>query len=336
MRAALAALAIGAFVAMAMPTSAQETDPADLLFWQSITGSQDPAAYAAYLEAFPNGRFAPLARLRAGGAAPAVAAPPPAAPAAPAARIQPVGPAQPVPAAPPAPSRTAGAMDAMEFSKESAKLGRAGMFAKYRGQTLTIQGRFQKLLDLGIGDTFWVQFIKPQEFGVPKHEISCTIPRGDTKAYDTFATMAIGTNFTISGPLYDVQEVFGSVTIQPCAVINPPLHAAKAAASGRTGPATPPNGSYACQVGYTGAGIGSIKVLGSSSFTDISGERRSYSFDKASGRVSFPQGILGGAYVGYYEQPGPPSSGATIDVPQIRIAPAERPTDYSVFCIWRG
>lgn len=331
MRAGLAALAFGVVVAMATPMSAQETDPADLVFWQSITGSQDPAAYAAYLEAFPNGRFAPLARLRAGG----TAAPPAAAAPAPAARIQPVGPVQPAPA-PAGPAAAGGAMDAMAFSKESAKLGRAGMFAKYRGQTLTIQGRFQELVDLGIGDTFWVNFIQPQEFATPRHKVSCTIPRADTKAYDTFATMAIGTNFTISGPLYDVQEVFGSVTIQPCAVINPPLHAAKAAASGRTGPATPPNGSYACNVGYTGAGIGSIKVLGSTSFADISGDRRSYSFDKVSGRVTFPQGIFGGAYVGHYEQPGPPSSGATIDVPQIRIAPAERPTDYSVFCTWQG
>jgi len=330
MRAALATMAFGVVVAMATPTLAQETDPADLVFWQSITGSQDPAAYAAYLEAFPNGRFAPLARLRAGGAT----TPPPAVPAAPAARIQPVGPVQPAPA-PDSPA-AGGALDAMAFSKESAELGRAGMFAKYRGQTLTIQGRFQKLLDLEIGDTFWVQFIKPQEFGIPKHEISCTIPRADTKAYDTFATMAIGTSFTISGPLYDVQEVFGSVTIQPCAVINPPLHAAKPAASGRTGPATPPNGSYACHVGHTGAGIGGIKVLGASAFVDTTGDRRSYSFDKASGRVTFPQGIFGGAYVGYYEQPGPPSSGATIDVPQIRVAPAERPTDYSVFCTWQG
>lgn len=330
MRGLLAALAFGAFVAMATPALAQQTDPADLVFWQSIAGSQDPAAYAAYLEAFPNGRFAPLARLRAGGAA----APPQATPAAPAARIQPVGQVQPAPA-PASPAAAGGAMDAMAFSKESAKLGRAGMFAKYRGQTLTIQGRFQELVDLGIGDTFLVRFIQPQDGGA-MHRVNCTLPRGDTKAYDTFATMAIGTSFTISGPLYDVQEVFGLVTIQPCAVINPPLHAAKAAASGRTGPATPPNGSYACQVGYTGAGIGSITVLGSSSFTDIGGERRSYSFDQASGRVSFPQGIFGGAYVGYYEQPGPPSSGATIDVPQLRIAPAERPTDYSVFCTWRG
>jgi hypothetical protein len=38
-------------------------DP-DVVFWQSITGSANPADYAAYLQQFPNGRFAALARQR--------------------------------------------------------------------------------------------------------------------------------------------------------------------------------------------------------------------------------------------------------------------------------
>jgi uncharacterized caspase-like protein len=36
----------------------------DLLFWESVKGSQDAAAYRAYLDQFPNGTFAALARLR--------------------------------------------------------------------------------------------------------------------------------------------------------------------------------------------------------------------------------------------------------------------------------
>lgn len=55
-------------VFLALGTScvrAQGADPADLAFWRSIQGSTNPAEYKAYLEAFPNGRFVPLARLRA-------------------------------------------------------------------------------------------------------------------------------------------------------------------------------------------------------------------------------------------------------------------------------
>ncbi|MCK6452439.1 MAG: caspase family protein, partial [Alphaproteobacteria bacterium] len=86
--------------AQAAPPATQRTgggdDQAELAFWDAIKNSGIPAEFRAYLESFPNGRFAPLARLRAqqGGpqptqtaAAPAGAAPPPRppAPAAPAA-----------------------------------------------------------------------------------------------------------------------------------------------------------------------------------------------------------------------------------------------------------
>ncbi len=61
---------------LADPVLAQGTDPADLVFWQSIQNSTNPAEYQAYLDAFPQGKFAPLARLRVqGGAMPAGAAP---------------------------------------------------------------------------------------------------------------------------------------------------------------------------------------------------------------------------------------------------------------------
>ena len=51
----------------------------DALFWQSIKDSEYPADYKAYLEAFPKGTFAPLARLRArrGEQRTALVAPPP-------------------------------------------------------------------------------------------------------------------------------------------------------------------------------------------------------------------------------------------------------------------
>lgn len=55
-------------------------DNGDLVFWQSIQNSTNPAEYQAYLDAFPNGRFRALALLRlkhppAPAAVPAAAAP---------------------------------------------------------------------------------------------------------------------------------------------------------------------------------------------------------------------------------------------------------------------
>jgi hypothetical protein len=71
------------------PAWADQTDPGDLAFWQSIQNSTNPAEYEAYLKAYPTGRFAALARIRfakpPAAAAPAVAAAPAAAVAAPAA-----------------------------------------------------------------------------------------------------------------------------------------------------------------------------------------------------------------------------------------------------------
>ncbi|SAL60296.1 serine/threonine kinase [Caballeronia peredens] len=62
----------------------------ELTFWDSIKDSTYPSDYEAYLKAYPNGRFAALAkarieRLRAGGAAKPATTPPPAATATPAA-----------------------------------------------------------------------------------------------------------------------------------------------------------------------------------------------------------------------------------------------------------
>jgi len=45
-------------------TALAQASEAELLFWSSIQESTDPAEFRTYLEAFPNGLFAPLARVR--------------------------------------------------------------------------------------------------------------------------------------------------------------------------------------------------------------------------------------------------------------------------------
>ncbi|MFV3077698.1 hypothetical protein [Niveispirillum fermenti] len=64
---------------------------AEVVFWESIRDSKDAAEYRAYLDAYPDGRFAALARIRA-----TEAPPPPAPPPAPA----PVAAARPAPRPP--------------------------------------------------------------------------------------------------------------------------------------------------------------------------------------------------------------------------------------------
>ncbi len=87
--AALGALALGALplgTAAALAQDAAVSDKTlELEFWRSVSTSSDPEMYDAYLQQFPNGTFAPLARVKAaalrrgatGGpaAAPAIAAP---------------------------------------------------------------------------------------------------------------------------------------------------------------------------------------------------------------------------------------------------------------------
>lgn len=68
--------------APAAPPPSAGGDAVELAFWETIKGSTNPADFRAYLESFPNGRFAPLARLRAQPPAPpqVAAAPAPAPP----------------------------------------------------------------------------------------------------------------------------------------------------------------------------------------------------------------------------------------------------------------
>lgn len=62
-------IVLGAFApgALTPPTQAQQAQPgneAEIAFWNSIKDSQTSAEFEAYLQAFPSGLFAPLARLR--------------------------------------------------------------------------------------------------------------------------------------------------------------------------------------------------------------------------------------------------------------------------------
>jgi TPR repeat protein len=62
-----AALVVGMGVSLGMPAGAVQIAQADVVertFWESVRNSTDPAELAAYLETYPNGHFAPLARLR--------------------------------------------------------------------------------------------------------------------------------------------------------------------------------------------------------------------------------------------------------------------------------
>ena len=55
----------GSLAIAAVPASAQgTTDPGDLVFWQSVQSSTRGAEFRAYLQAYPNGRFAELAKAR--------------------------------------------------------------------------------------------------------------------------------------------------------------------------------------------------------------------------------------------------------------------------------
>jgi hypothetical protein len=92
---------------LAVPARAQ--DQGEIAFWESIKDSKSPAELQTYLDAYPNGTFAALARIRikalAGGtAAPAegAAEAPPAAPPSTATDNAPSPPSTPPPAQPPA------------------------------------------------------------------------------------------------------------------------------------------------------------------------------------------------------------------------------------------
>ncbi len=55
---------IPAKILLAGVRSSRESQAAEIAFWETIKDSTDPAEYKAYLQAFPEGIFAPLARAR--------------------------------------------------------------------------------------------------------------------------------------------------------------------------------------------------------------------------------------------------------------------------------
>jgi TPR repeat protein len=98
-------LLIAILVGGAAAQSPQHTSrSAEIVFWESVRNSNDPAEIEAYLKAYPNGQFAPLARIRLnklkGAAADKPATPPPA----PAASAAPTTPPQAKIEIPPAPT----------------------------------------------------------------------------------------------------------------------------------------------------------------------------------------------------------------------------------------
>lgn len=81
-------LAVLSLLLLAPQTRAQ--DPGEVAFWNSVRNTHNPAELQAYLTAYPNGKFAVLARLRLAALG---AAPPPAGPARQPAVMQPLPPA---------------------------------------------------------------------------------------------------------------------------------------------------------------------------------------------------------------------------------------------------
>lgn len=68
-----------AILPFASPLAAQSANgvgsPFELAFWQSVAGSEDPAVYDAYLQQYPSGTFAGLARAKAASLRKAVPVP---------------------------------------------------------------------------------------------------------------------------------------------------------------------------------------------------------------------------------------------------------------------
>lgn len=68
-------LLLGCLFAAASPARSQQAAPPDqteveIMFWKAAQSGQGAAGYRAYLMLFPAGKFAPLARLRAGDRTP--------------------------------------------------------------------------------------------------------------------------------------------------------------------------------------------------------------------------------------------------------------------------
>src|SRR5688572_20008112 len=74
-------LSLAAAAGAQAPDRATEELRAEMVFWESVRSSSDPADFRAYLEQYPNGKFAALARNRLSVLTPKPAIPAPAPPA---------------------------------------------------------------------------------------------------------------------------------------------------------------------------------------------------------------------------------------------------------------
>ena len=146
MRASFALIAL--FVISILPTvTLAQSDEA--VFWQSVSGSSDGAEFCAYLEAFPNGKFVALAKLRAkklgvscgeSQASPAPTAPKPAPAPAPTRTAKPK-PAQPAPKVPDSPFAMTGMKGWLETPEDIFKafrLNEGGVAVKWTGGYCTM------------------------------------------------------------------------------------------------------------------------------------------------------------------------------------------------------
>jgi len=58
------AIALGAALFLAPCAASAQTESAEITFWNTVKDSRNPAEIAAYLDKYPNGAFAPLAKIR--------------------------------------------------------------------------------------------------------------------------------------------------------------------------------------------------------------------------------------------------------------------------------
>lgn len=136
-RAAARTMVAALCLPLAAPLAAQSANgvgsPFELAFWQSVSGSDDPAVYEAYLQQYPAGTFSGLARAKVASLhkpTPAVAPPV----AAPAAQIP-----APVPSAPaPLTTAKAGSDAAPQAASDMALLGELARSQEAGGGTAKV------------------------------------------------------------------------------------------------------------------------------------------------------------------------------------------------------
>ena len=151
------AAASGPAVAVNPPTAFAATELAlDLAFWDAVKDSRNPADYRAYLEQYPTGRFAALARLRASAGpagATSAAQPPGGSPAAP----------RPADASVAAVPEQVAATSTSTNAERPVPAG-AGVPAATQGSSIVRwqQGSRERTLDLGVGTAPSVQAASPE------------------------------------------------------------------------------------------------------------------------------------------------------------------------------